>query len=33
VGQATTSAVVQSAVTILALDYVITSLITGQGGI
>lgn len=31
VGQATTSAVVQSAVTILALDYVITSLITGQG--
>jgi phospholipid/cholesterol/gamma-HCH transport system permease protein len=31
VGQATTSAVVQSAVTILALDYVITSVITGQG--
>lgn len=33
VGQATTSAVVQSAVTILALDYVITSVITGQGGL
>ena len=32
VGQATTNAVVQSAVSILALDYVITSLITGQGG-
>jgi phospholipid/cholesterol/gamma-HCH transport system permease protein len=31
VGQATTSAVVQSAVSILALDYVITSLVTGQG--
>lgn len=32
VGQATTSAVVQSAVSILALDYLITSLVTGQGG-
>jgi phospholipid/cholesterol/gamma-HCH transport system permease protein len=32
VGQATTTAVVQSAVSILALDYVITSLITGTGG-
>lgn len=32
VGQATTNAVVQSAVSILALDYVITSVITGQGG-
>jgi phospholipid/cholesterol/gamma-HCH transport system permease protein len=32
VGQATTSAVVQSAVSILALDYIITSIITGQGG-
>ncbi|MET0341005.1 MAG: ABC transporter permease [Polyangiales bacterium] len=32
VGQATTRAVVQSAVSILALDYIITSLITGQGG-
>ena len=32
VGQATTQAVVQSAVSILALDYVITSIITGQGG-
>lgn len=32
VGQATTAAVVQSAVSILALDYVITSIITGQGG-
>jgi phospholipid/cholesterol/gamma-HCH transport system permease protein len=32
VGQATTSAVVQSAVSILALDYVITSIITGEGG-
>ncbi len=29
VGQATTAAVVQSAVSILALDYVITSIITG----
>jgi phospholipid/cholesterol/gamma-HCH transport system permease protein len=33
VGQATTSAVVQSAVSILALDYVITSIITNQGGL
>lgn len=33
VGQATTSAVVQSAVSILALDYMITSIITGQGGL
>jgi phospholipid/cholesterol/gamma-HCH transport system permease protein len=33
VGQATTSAVVQSAVTVLALDYIITSIITGQGGL
>ncbi len=32
VGQATTSAVVQSAVSILALDYIITSMVTGQGG-
>jgi len=32
VGQGTTSAVVQSAVSILALDYLITSIITGQGG-
>jgi phospholipid/cholesterol/gamma-HCH transport system permease protein len=32
VGQATTRAVVQSAVSILALDYLITSIITGQGG-
>jgi len=31
VGQATTSAVVQSAVSILALDYLITSIVTGQG--
>lgn len=33
VGQATTRAVVQSAVTILFLDYIITSIITGQGGL
>jgi len=33
VGQATTRAVVQSAVTILLFDYVITSIITGQGGL
>ncbi len=33
VGQATTSAVVQSAVSILVLDYLITSIITGQGGL
>ena len=33
VGQATTSAVVQSAVAILVLDYVITSIVTGQGGL
>lgn len=33
VGQATNTAVVQSAVSILALDYLITSLITGQGGL
>ena len=33
VGQATTSAVVQSAVAILVLDYLITSIITGQGGL
>ena len=33
VGMATTSAVVQNAVSILALDYIITSLITGQGGL
>lgn len=33
VGQATTKAVVQSAVAILVLDYLITSLITGQGGL
>jgi phospholipid/cholesterol/gamma-HCH transport system permease protein len=33
VGQATTRAVVQSAVSILALDYLITSMITGQGGL
>lgn len=33
VGYATTSAVVQNAVSILALDYLITSLITGQGGL
>jgi len=33
VGQATTRAVVQSAVSILVLDYIITSLITGQGGL
>ncbi len=32
VGQATTRAVVQSAVSILAIDYLITSIITGQGG-
>ena len=32
VGQATTASVVQSAVSILALDYIITSIITGQGG-
>lgn len=32
VGQATTTAVVQNAVSILALDYLITSVITGQGG-
>lgn len=32
VGQATTAAVVQSAVSILALDYLITTLITGEGG-
>lgn len=32
VGQATNRAVVQSAVSILALDYLITSIITGQGG-
>jgi phospholipid/cholesterol/gamma-HCH transport system permease protein len=31
VGQATTSAVVQSAVSILALDYVVTSIMMGQG--
>ena len=30
-GQATTRAVVHSAVTILALDYLITSIVTGQG--
>jgi len=33
VGQATTRAVVQSAVSILVLDYVITAIITGQGGL
>ncbi len=33
VGQATTNSVVQSAVSILALDYVVTSLLTGQGGL
>jgi phospholipid/cholesterol/gamma-HCH transport system permease protein len=33
VGQATNRAVVESAVSILALDYIITSLITGQGGL
>jgi phospholipid/cholesterol/gamma-HCH transport system permease protein len=33
VGQATNRAVVQSALSILALDYVITSIITGQGGL
>jgi phospholipid/cholesterol/gamma-HCH transport system permease protein len=33
VGQATTAAVVQSAVSILALDYLITSIITGEGGL
>ena len=33
VGQATTRAVVQSAVAILVLDYVITAIITGQGGL
>ena len=33
VGQATTRAVVQSAVSILVLDYFITSIITGQGGL
>lgn len=33
VGQATTRAVVQSAVSILVLDYVITAVITGQGGL
>ncbi len=32
VGHATNRAVVQSAVSILALDYLITSLITGEGG-
>jgi phospholipid/cholesterol/gamma-HCH transport system permease protein len=32
VGQATTAAVVQSAVAILALDYVITTIVTGEGG-
>jgi phospholipid/cholesterol/gamma-HCH transport system permease protein len=32
VGQATTTAVVQNAVSILALDYLITSIITGEGG-
>ena len=31
VGQATTSAVVQSAVSILALDYIVTSLWHGTG--
>jgi phospholipid/cholesterol/gamma-HCH transport system permease protein len=33
VGRATNRAVVQSAVTILVLDYFVTSLITGQGGL
>jgi phospholipid/cholesterol/gamma-HCH transport system permease protein len=33
VGRATNRAVVQSAVTILVLDYFITSMITGQGGL
>jgi len=33
VGQATTRAVVQSAVSILVLDYFITTIITGEGGI
>lgn len=33
VGQATTRSVVQSAVSILVLDYVITSIITGEGGL
>lgn len=33
VGQATTRAVVQSAVSILVLDYFITSIITGEGGL
>jgi phospholipid/cholesterol/gamma-HCH transport system permease protein len=33
VGDATNKAVVQSAVCILALDYLITSLVTGQGGL
>jgi phospholipid/cholesterol/gamma-HCH transport system permease protein len=32
VGQATTAAVVQSAVSILALDYLITTVVTGEGG-
>jgi phospholipid/cholesterol/gamma-HCH transport system permease protein len=33
VGRATNRAVVQSAVSILLLDYVLTSIITGQGGL
>lgn len=33
VGQATTTSVVQSAVSILFLDYIVTSLVTGQGGL
>jgi len=33
VGQATTAAVVQNAVSILALDYLITTLVTGEGGL
>jgi phospholipid/cholesterol/gamma-HCH transport system permease protein len=33
VGQATNRAVVQSAVSILVLDYIITSVVTGAGGL
>lgn len=33
VGRATNRAVVQSAVSILVLDYIVTSIITGQGGL
>ncbi len=33
VGQATTTSVVQSAVSILFIDYIVTSIVTGQGGL